>query len=313
MLDSLFFNNKICWKLQYHSYPFFERIIMKRTTYSLALLLIIFSIGVYGQTFERFSKNPIPKLNVLGIALSENTTAAKTVLNDFFRDKMKLKVEFNMLVDPTYKKLGEQKSIDISFFGKSVTGKKFYSAADSILDFNANTFTLLIIDRNKKVRAFSQTNIIDPRNLEKTVEELLLNLDGKEIITVESGDPDATGWQTDLSKEQAGKEKKGFVISLGPKKEDLWYANLGKEIPDIELKTIDGTDVKLHDAVQGKVSVLLFFVASQEPDDQMVSIGTNIMLNLINDLYHAFELGEAKPGDELVKNAVPEPESKPKN
>lgn len=286
---------------------------MKRTTYSLALLLIIFSFGAYGQTFERFSKNPIPKLNVLGIALSENTAAAKTVLNDFFRDKMKLKVEFNVLVDPTYKKLGEQKSIDISFFGKSVTGKKFYSAADSALNFNANTFTLLIIDRNKKVRAFSQTNIMEPQYLGQTVEELLLNLDGKEVVTVESGDPDATGWQTDLSKEKAGKEKSGFVISLGPKKEDLWYANLGKEIPNVALKTIEGADTKLHDALQGKVTAVLFFVASQEPDAQMVSIGTSTMLNLMNELYHAFELGEAKPGDELVKNAVPEPESKPKN
>ncbi len=281
---------------------------MKRALATLTLASTLVAGGTYGQSLERFSKNPLPKLNVIGIALSEDATIAKTVIEDFYRKQMKLEVQYPVLVDPSYKKLGEQKAIDISFFGKSATGKKYSAATDSLLGLNANPFTLLIVDRSRKVRAFTQGVIIDPRDASRVLEELLLNLDGKELISVDSGEPDmAEGWQTDLSKQNAEKKKKGFVISIGPK-QSLWYSLLGNPMPDVPLQTVDGKEMKLHDALGGKVSAVFVWLASSQPDIALVSAGTGIMMQFMDNMYHSFGLGEAKPGDEEVKNAVPDAE-----
>ncbi|HCA81128.1 MAG TPA: hypothetical protein DEP53_15465 [Bacteroidetes bacterium] len=280
---------------------------MNRVFYSVLCLSAIVTASVLGQDFERYSKNPIPKLNVVGIALSSDASTAKSVIDDFYRKQMRLTLEFPICVDATYKKLGEQKAFDISLFGKSVSGKKYFTVSDSLLELNANPFTFLIIDRTKRIRAFSQGMMIDPEHVSKVVEELLLNLDGKENITEDSGEPNgAEGWQTDLGKQNAKKEKKGFTLSLGPKKE-LWYAQLGNQAPDFELQTLDGGKTTLHSVLDGKVSALFFWLAPTDPDIALVGAGTGIMTQFVNSLYHAYGLGEAKPGDEEVKNATPEP------
>lgn len=281
---------------------------MNRNASIVLFLSATLSLSLMSQDFERFSKNPIPRLNVVGIALSDGAATAKSVIDDFYRKQMKLTLEFPMVVDATYKKLGEQKAFDISLFGKSVTGKKYFTLSDSLLELNATPFTFLIIDRSKRIRAFSQAMMIDPENVSKVVEELLLNLDGKENITEDSGEPSmAEGWQTDLGKQNAKKEKKGFTISLGPKKE-LWYAQLGNQAPDFELQTLDGSKTTLHKVLDGKVSALFFWLAPSDPDLGLVGAGTGIMTQFVNSLYHAFGLGEAKPGDEDVKNATPAPD-----
>lgn len=286
---------------------------MKRTTVGIVLLYAIVTSSVFGQNLERFSKNPLPKLNVIGIALSEDATTAKTVIDDFYKKQMKLGVEYPVMVDPSYKKLGEQKSFDISLFGKSVSGKKYFAVIDSVLDLNANPYTVLFIDRSKKIRAFTQNIVVDPSNASRVIEELLLNLDGKETITVDSGEPDmAQGWQTDLGKQNGEKKKKGFTLSLGPKKQ-VWYSQLGNAVPDIPLQTLDGKEMKLHDALGGKVSVVFIWLASSQPDIAAVAAGTGVTMNFINDVYHSFGLGEAKPGDEDVKNAVPDVEQPKKD
>jgi hypothetical protein len=286
---------------------------MKRTILCLLVLWVTAGLTASAQNLERFSKNPLPKLNVIGIALSEDVTSAKSTIQDFYRGKMKLGVEYPVVVDTSYKKLGDQKAFDISLFGKSASGKKYYAAVDSLLDLNANPFTILIVDRNKRIRAFTQGIIIDPRNATRVIEELLLNLDGKESITVDSGEPDmAGGWQTDLGKENAGKKKKGFTLSFGAKK-DLWYSNLSKTIADVSLRTIDGKEIKLHDALAGKVTVIYLWLASSQPDIALVSAGTGVTMQFMDNVYHSFGLGEAKPGDEEVKNALPDVEQPKKD
>jgi hypothetical protein len=283
---------------------------MKRTILFFIILFVASGASIYGQNLERFSKNPLPKLNVVGIALSENAATAKSVIGDFYQKQMKLGLQFPTFVDASYKKLGEQKGLDISLFGKSVSGKKYSAVSDSLFDLNANPFTLLIIDRNKRIRALTQGVIIDPRDATRVIEELLLNLDGKELITVDSGEPNMTlGWQTDLGKQNGEKKKKGFTLSLGPKKE-VWYAQLGNQAPDFPLQTIDGKDMKFYDALGGKVSVVFIWLASSAQDIAMVSAGTGIALQFVDNVYHSFGLGEAKPGDEDVKNAVPDPQPK---
>ena len=280
---------------------------MKKRILTTTLILFALVFNSSAQ-MERYSSNPIPKLNVFGVALSENVESANKMFNEFFKEKMRLDLNYNYVIDPTYKKLKDQKALDISLFGKSVSGKKFESKADSMLELNANLNTLLIVDRQKRVRAFSQVVTMEYDKMARIVEELLLNIDGKELITVDSEKPDeAIGWQTDLGKENADKKKdrNTITIDFGASK-NYWYKYLGQPIPNVELKKPDGKTTSLYDELNNKVSVVMVFVASAEEEMQYFIGGTGMMLNLGKEFYEKFTLGKAEPGDEFVKNAVPD-------
>jgi hypothetical protein len=280
---------------------------MKRKILFIYFFLFAFTIAAYAQ-MERFSSNPIPKLNVFGVALSESVESAGKMFNEFFKEKMRLDLQFNYVVDPTYKKLKDQKAIDISLFGKSASGKKFESKLDTDLELNANLNTLLIIDRQKKVRAFSQVATVDYDKMARIVEELLLNLDGKELISVDSEEPgEAIGWQTDLGKENAEKKKSGNTITIdfGASK-NYWYKFLGQQIPNVDLVKADGLPTTLYESLSNQVSVVLIFVASDEDVMQYFTGGTTFMLELGKEFHEKFALGKAKPGDEFINNSVPD-------
>jgi len=262
-----------------------------------SVMFIISSVN--SQSIERYSSNPIPKLNVVAVALSEDIATAKKNIEENFRGQMKMEMNYPILVDSTFKKLLEQKSFDISFFGKSTSGKKFSSNADSILALNANLFSVLIVDRQKKVRAISQALMVDIEQFGHLIEELLLNIDGKEIIDIDV----ESGWTTDLAKENYDKKPKA-LINLGPSDEDRWYKHLGKTIPDVKLKTLDGAETNLYIALNGKVTAIFVFAASMEPDVLQNIAGTAMTTKLMDELYHGFGLGELKPGSDFVKNAV---------
>lgn len=268
------------------------------------ILVVTLSLA---QDLDRFSNNPLPPLNVFSIYLSESVDAGKQVINDLFKEKMRLKINFPSYFDPTYQKLKDQNAVDISLFGESASGRKFKSNADSMLNLKANLATILVIDRQKKVRAFSQVFTIDIDNLTQLVEELLLNIDGKEIITIDSEKPDeAFGWQTDLGKETYEKANEGkTVIDFGAGKE-YWYKYLGKEVPDFLIKKEDGTDYSFHKALDGKVNFVVVSAASGE-SDFMFSIGGIVMfLNTAEMFYNDFQLGKAEPGKKFVENAKPD-------
>jgi hypothetical protein len=270
-------------------------------------LIILFGIQFSRtQSIERYSSNPIPKLNVVALALAEDIATAKKNIVENFRGNMKMEMNYPIVVDPTFKKLLEQKSFDISFFGKSTSGKKFYSRADSLLALNANLFSILVIDRQKKVRAISQALMVDVEQFSHLIEELLLNIDGKELIDVEVSE----GWSTDLAKESYDKKPKP-LINLGPSDEDRWYTHLGKIIPDVQLKNLDSTETTLNTALSGKVTVLFVFAASMEPDILQNIAGMAITAKLMDNLNHGFRLGEAEPGREFIKNAVPDSSTQP--
>jgi hypothetical protein len=273
-----------------------------------ALFFFFFSIlSAQNDLVDRFSSNtPLPKLNVIGIAISEDVDAAKYVMNDVIKEQMDYAVDFNIYVDPTYKKLGDKSGFDLSVFGKSVTGKKYESNLDTKLELNANSHTMMVLDRQKRVRAFSQVSTIDIDNFSRVVEELLLNLNGNEDITIDSEKPDeAFGWQTTLGKENYEKENENtLVIDFGAG-EEYWYDYLGEEIPDVELLKMEGTKTSLHELLgDNQVSVVLVYLASKDPGNFMSLSGISIQLMYVNGLYHSFTLGEAEPGDEFVENAV---------
>jgi hypothetical protein len=118
------------------------------------------------------------------------------------------------------------------------------------------------------------------------------------MITIEKSSP----WQTDLGRDREVNKPKA-LISFG-NSEDKFYTLLGKHMPPVPLTSLDGKEYALADSLKGKVSLLFVFIASSEPDAQMNIAGTAISVPLMNEFFKAFTLGEAQPGDELVKNAV---------
>lgn len=280
---------------------------MKKHAWIGAVLMVLLAAGVAGadSRYQRFSANPIGKLNVIGVAMSQGVDEANNTVDEFFRKGMRIRIDYDYRIDPTYKPLQAQKAFDISFFGKSATGRKFSAEIDTALDLNANLYTLLILDRHKRVRAFSQVLTVDLDNLFRLVEELLLNLDGEERITVDSGAPNqAMGWQTDLGKTNALKKKSRFTYDFGAG-EKYWYRYLGEVVPDVDLRTKDGGRTRLHEAIDGRVSAVLIFTATSEKGTWMNIGGMSSIFVAVDELYRNFTLGEAKAGKKTVPEARP--------
>lgn len=279
------------------------------------VLVAIFSLllpvdGFAAQKFSRFSKNAIGPLNVIGIALSEDTASAKKVIDDILKGKMRSEMNFALYVDPTYKQLKAEKALDISFFGSSVSGKKYEANADTTLNLKANAASIIIIDRRKKVRGFTQALFSDWDELGKLTEELLLNIEGREIISVDCKAPDNEGlstWQTDLGYENYAKKKgKLLTLDFGAGKM-YWYSYLGKEIPNFKINKLDDdTETALYDVINGKVTALIVFIAPANPGAINALPGSASLIAVADGLYRSFTLKEAKPGRKEVPNAMPD-------
>jgi len=263
------------------------------------MLFLQLTSSICAQEFFRYSNNlPLPELNVIGVILSENLESGNTVVNEILKGQMELPIDYPIFIDPTYKQLKESSGFDISLFGKSMSGKKYESKVDSELELNANTFSFIVTDRKKKVRAFSQVFNLQPDNFARLIEELLLNLDGEEAITIDSESPDeASGWQTSLGKENEAKNSKNtLVIDFGASKLK-WYKFLGEELPDVNFLSQDGSQKSLYEQIDGKVSLIAVFAGSSDPNNMVVMPGLAMQLSLVYQLYYSFTLGHAAPGD----------------
>jgi hypothetical protein len=284
---------------------------MKKFWILVSILCLLFSADVFAaQKFSRFSKNAIGPLNVIGVALSEDAASAKKVIDEIIKGQMKGEMNFDIYLDPTYKQLKAEKAVDISFFGSSASGKKYEANADTTLNLKANPSSIIILDRKKKVRGFSQALFSDWDELGKLTEELLLNIDGQEIISVDSKAPQNEGlstWQTDLGKENSSQKKgKTITFDFGASKM-YWYSFLGQEIPNFKINKLnDNTETSLHDAINGKVTVLIVFIAPANPSALKALPGAASMIAVADGFYRAFTLMEAKPGRKEVPNAMPD-------
>ena len=280
---------------------------------ALIVILIMF-ISVNAQTrqvYQRFSSNPIGPLNVLGIAMSESVDSANLLINVTIKQSMKIPIDYPVYVDPTYKQLLAQGPVGISFFSQNVGGATYSSVLRSELGLGDNPSSLIIIDRKKRVRVFTNAYTFEWELLEKVIEELLLNLDNKEAISIgmketEKDEFDAMV-QTDLAKQQEEeKNKKSIVIDFGASRKK-WFKYLGKEIPNLKLRNRDGSEeVNLYDLLNGKVSAVIIFIAALNPQVANIMPGMGVNLILMDGLYRDFTLGEAKKGKKVVPNAFPE-------
>ena len=98
---------------------------MKKKIGVAAVLILIFAAGAAhaDSSCQRFSANPIGKLNVIGVAMSQGVPEANSTIDEFYRKNLRIRIDYDYLIEPTYRQLQAQKAVDISFFGKSATGR----------------------------------------------------------------------------------------------------------------------------------------------------------------------------------------------
>ena len=154
------------------------------------------------------------------------------------------------------------------------------------------------------VRAFSQVMNFEPENFTRLVEELLLNLDGEEKITIDSEEPgEASGWQTSLGKKNYDKSKEGAIVIDFGAGDAKWYKYIDKEIPDVEFMTQDGQKESLHNLIKDKVSIIAVCQASGDPNNMVIMPGLAMQLSTLYQYYYSFALQKADLGNENESRA----------
>ncbi len=267
---------------------------------------------------------------MLGVQISESVDAAKRMRTDPYAKKALEDIAWPLVIDPTYEQLKEAKAVTLSFNATQSGGLTYTSAILKDMAFAEDMpGFILVIDRSHRVRGYGRGFIMDgdrqdqaERELNRLVEDLLLNIDGKETITyaeaevksssiisigaktvLGADDPANFDFQTDLKKtkiEQA-RVKAGTKASAIP-----FFKYLGKPIPNYALRRDDGSTVKLYDLLGSKVTMLVVTITPENKSMMAHYNGVAMTLQTARSVYDNFVLGEAGPGPLDVPNARPD-------
>ena len=281
-------------------------------------------------TSIRYSSNTIGKLAVLGVQISESVDAAVRMRTDPYAKKALEDIAWPLVIDPTYQQLKEAKAVTLSYNSTQSGGLTYTSAVLKDMAFAEDMpGFILVLDRSHRVRGFGRGFIMDgdrqdqaERELNRLVEDLLLNIDGKETITyaeaevksssiisigaktvLGADDPANFDFQTDLKKtkiEQA-RVKAGTKASTIP-----FFKYLGQPIPNYALRRDDGSTVKLYDLLGSKVTMLVVTITPENKGMMGHYNGVAMTLQTARSVFDNFALGEAGPGPLNVPNAYPD-------
>ena len=298
---------------------------------TLVLLAAAFLLSC-ATTSIRYSSNPIGKLAVLGIQISESVDAANRMLADPYAKNFLKDVAWPLAVDPTYKQLKEAAAVTLSFNNEQAGGLNYTSALLDDMRFTEDMpGFILVLDRSHRVRGYGRGFIMDgerqdkvERELNRVVEDLLLNIDRSEKVTyAEEGikqqgvitlgsstvagadDPANFDFQTDTKKAiiEESRKKSGASVM-----ETRFFKYLGAPIPNYSLRRQDGSTVKLYDLLGPKVTMLVVFISPENKSMLPNYNGVGMTLQTARSVSDNFALGLAGPGATAVPNAFPDPE-----
>lgn len=270
----------------------------------------------------RYSQNPIGSAQFVGVAISEDVGKAEQLSDTWFRGLLPYPVYHRT----DYKQLKAKAAFSISFRGSQVGGRTWTCGLHEAMGLTEqdDAFVVLVTDRRGRIRGFSswlggagQSSVDPVDELNGLVEDLLLNLDGKEVIQnhgKEIGQNALVGFgsrtllgtddvadfafQTDLKQrlveEARGKQAKG-VMRLS------FMKLLGKPLPDWTVRDAEGKKVSLRSLAAGKVTVIAVFLASEA-----APMGPQAGLSRLVDVHRDFGEGLARPGPTWVENAKPD-------
>src|SRR5512137_1966539 len=100
--------------------------VLRTATGTLAACLLLASCMT--TTSIRYSSNPIGKLAVLGVQISESVDAANRMRTDPYAKKALEKIAWPLAIDPTYQQLKEPKAVTLSYNNTQSGGLTYTSA-----------------------------------------------------------------------------------------------------------------------------------------------------------------------------------------
>jgi hypothetical protein len=281
-------------------------------------------------TSIRYSSNPIGKLAVLGVQISESVDAAKRMRTDQYAKNFLKDIAWPLVIDPTYQQLKEPKAVTLSLNSTQAGGITYTSNLLTDMAFAEDMpGFILVLDRSHRVRGFGRGFIMDgdrqdrvERELNRLVEDLLLNIDRKETITcaeaevksssiisigsktvLGADDPANFDFQTDLKKAKIEEAR----AKAGAKAVTIPFCKyLGQPIPNYALRRDDGSTVKLYDLLGSKVTMLVVTITPENKGMLNQYNGVGMTLQTARGVYDNFVLGEAGPGRLNVPNAYPD-------
>ncbi len=306
---------------------------MHRTLKGAAVALLALAVLASCATPSiRYSSNTIGKLAVMGIQISESVDSANRMLEDQYGKPFLTSIDWPLAIDPSYKQLKEPAAVTISFNNEQAGGITYSSKVLGSMGFAEDMpGFILVLDRNHQVRGFGRGFIMDgqrqdkvERELNRLVEDLLLNLDRSEKITyaeeavkqqgvISFGDANVVGtddpanfdFQTDLKKAMIEESRKKSGASV---MEGRFFKYLGKPIPNYDLARPDGSKVKLYDILGKKVTMLVVFISPENEGMRPQYNGVGMTLQTARSISDNFARGLAGPGELNVPNAYPDAE-----
>ncbi len=257
----------------------------------------------------RSSQNPIGRAQFLGVAIADDLGEARRLPEPALRGLAPYPVFFRT----DYRPLRARAA--------SVAGRTWSSGLHEAMGLTERDepFVVLVTDRRGRIRGFStslggaSTPETDPATeLNGIVEDLLLNLDGAEVISrrrtpaadgdgqradAPGGLPGADAFQTDLGRPLADDAR---AQGRGADRRRAMRL-LGKPLPDWTVRDAAGAKVSLRALAAGKVTVLALFLAEDGVPAELEAAFAELRA-----AWRAFGEGRARPGPRWVANARPD-------
>ncbi len=277
---------------------------MKRTRIAAVACVALLS-GCAGTV--RYSQNPIGTARFVGVAICDDLAKVQRLTDTALRALAPYPVYFRT----DYRPLRARGAGGLR--GAAAVGRTWTSALHESMGLadRDEPFVVLVTDRRGRIRGFSsalggasQPGADPATELNGIVEDLLLNIDGAEVITDRRpppGDRAAAAdvaFQTDRERSDAEEARHGEPRgALRARSMRL----LGKPLPDWTVRDATGRKVSLRALAGGNVTVLAIFLAEDgAPGDLRRAFAE------LREAWRDFGEGLARPGPRWVANARPD-------
>lgn len=287
----------------------------------ISAVIVVALLAAGCASTVRYSQNPIGTARFLGIAVTDDAAQARATIESQGRELLPYPVYYRT----DYKQLRTKPAVSLSFRGGQLGGRTWTSGLHEAMGLvtKDEPFVVLVLDRRGRVRGFSTelgaSGGADPLDeLHGLVEDLLLNLDGKEEIVhhgkeirsnalvgfgsrtiVGMDDPEVFAFQTDLEMklvEEIRRSEKHGVLRMS------FAKPLGKPVPDWGVRDANGKKASLRALAAGRVTVVAIFLARGEGFAALPWAG----LSSLSEAHRNFGEGLARPGRTWVPNAKPD-------
>jgi hypothetical protein len=257
----------------------------------------------------RYSQNPIGRAQFVGVAVCDDLRKAQ-------RAPESARAPYPVYFRTDHQPLRARGPSGVR--GAPFAGRTWTSGLHEAMGLTERDepFVVLVTDRRGRIRAFTaalggaaQPEADPATELNGVVEDLLLNLDGAELITrhprtADAAAPVARGgvaadlaFQTDL-------DRAALEGSRGGPGKGAPHAPmrlLGKPLPDWTVRDAAGKKVSLRAVAAGRVTVVAVFLADDGSRAELEPAFAELRA-----AWRAFGEGRARPGPRWVANARPD-------